>query len=233
MKRYLAVCIATLSLLTGCATTYMPPDNKADLQAFAPAAISKGFDAKPVARFPVSIAAVRLQSGSYHSHQYTVITTREVEEPKHVARVQALPQISGVVGLNRMLLPAALHSDADLRAAAAKLHADMVFLYTFRTDFFDNDLSKPLSVITLGLSPTRKISATTTASALLLDTRTGYVYAAYETTKKDGTLATSWGSKDAAEGVRRDNERAAFAQLVDDFVASWPALVQRHGGAPR
>jgi hypothetical protein len=226
--------------LTGCASTYIPPGAKADLQAFAPQAIAEGFAAKPVATFPVSIAAVRVQASSYSNYnlaqqggsagsgRVTVITTREVEDAEHIDRLAALPKVSGVVGLNRMLLPAVMNNDADLRAAAARLHADMVLLYTFDTAFFDQDLAKPLSVITLGLSPTRKIAAVTTASALLLDTRTGYVYAAYEATEKATTLATSWGNRDAADGVRRDTEGAAFAKLVEEFTKTWPKLLQRY-----
>ncbi|MEO7497164.1 MAG: hypothetical protein ABIT83_19520 [Massilia sp.] len=240
MKKCFAVCLTMLSLLTGCASNYIPPGAKADLQAFAPAAIAEGFAAKPVATFPASIAAVRLQAASYGNYylaqnggafgsgRASVVMTREAEEPGQVARIASLPQVSGLVALNRMLIPPKLESDRDIRTAAARLQADMVLLYTFDTAFYDHDLAKPLSVITLGFSPTCKIAAVTTASALLLDTRSGYVYAAYETTKKAGTLSTSWGSGDAADGVRRDNERAAFTQLVDEIVASWPKLLQRY-----
>lgn len=66
-------------------------------------------------------------------------------------------------------------------------------VYTFDTSFFDDDLSKPLTIISLGLSPTRKLSVTTTASALLLDTRTGYVYSTYESTKKSNALGDKLG----------------------------------------
>jgi len=126
------------------------------------------------------------------------------------------------------LLPARLDSDKEIREAASRLQADLVFLYTFDTAFFDVDVAKPLSVITLGLSLTHKISISTTASALLLDTRTGYVYSAYEvTTRKDAT-ATSWGSRDTADEGRRDTEREAFGKLVEEFIASWPKLLERH-----
>jgi hypothetical protein len=239
MKVFSALIIVFASILGGC-STYIPPGAKADLQAFAPADIQAGFAAKPVAPFPAAIAAVRVQAPGYANHylrqnggafgsgRYSVITTREVEEPAQFERVARLPQVAGLVSINRMLLPERLESDKEIREAASRLQADLVVLYTFDTAFFDTDLAKPLSVITLGLSPTRKIIATTTASALLLDTRTGYVYSANEVTTKADTLSTSWGSLDSADDTRRRSESEAFRKLIDDFVASWPKLLERH-----
>jgi hypothetical protein len=236
--------LAALALsLAGCAT-YIPPGAKADLQAFAPPSVQEGFAAKPTNPFPASIAAVRVQApaysneylrqngGQYGTGRYSVITVREVEEQAQFDRIAALPQVSGLVTVNRMLLPARLEGDREVRAAAARLQADLVFLYTFDTAFFDTDAAKPLTVITLGLSPTRKITAVTTVSALLLDTRTGYVYSAYEVTEREATMSTSWGSRDTADEARRKTERRAFGKLVDELVASWPKLLQRHEKRP-
>jgi hypothetical protein len=236
--------LAALALsLAGCAT-YIPPGAKADLQAFAPPSVQEGFAAKPTNPFPASIAAVRVQApaysneylrqngGQYGTGRYSVITVREVEEQAQFDRIAALPQVSGLVTLNRMLLPARLEGDREVRVAAARLQADLVFLYTFDTAFFDTDAARPLTVITLGLSPTRKITAVTTVSALLLDTRTGYVYSAYEVTEREATMSTSWGSRDTADEARRKTERRAFGKLVDELVASWPKLLQRHEKRP-
>lgn len=211
------------------------------MQALAPASIAEGFAAKPAAGFPAGIAAVRVQGANYGNEalrrrgwqnenggRFTVITTKEVETTAQVAQIAALPEVAGVVSLNRMLLPEKIEGDREIREAAARMQADLLFLYTFDTAFFDADAAKPLSVITLGLSPTRKITAVTTVSALLMDTRTGYIYSAYEVTERAATLSTSWGTRDTAEEARRGNERKAFGKLVDEFAASWPKLVQRH-----
>ena len=236
---YTFVAALTLAWLAGCAT-YIPPGAKADLQAFAPANIKEGFEAKPTSPFPASIAAVRVQAptytnynlqqngGTYSSGRYSVVTTREVEDQSQFDRVARMPEVAGLVSINRMLLPTKLEGDREIREAAARLQADLVFLYTFDTAFFDTDLAKPLSVITLGLSPTRKLFVTTTASALLMDTRTGYVYSAYEVTQKTDTLSTSWGSRDAADDARRRNEGEAFSKLMNEFVASWPKLLEKY-----
>lgn len=241
--RHLGMLAVVLALaVPGCAT-YIPPGAKADLQAFAPPDIQAGFAAKPSNPFPASIAVVRVQGpqytnhwlqrqgGSYGTGRYSVVLTREANEDEQLVRVNRLPKVAGVVSVNRMLLPETLESDKEIRAAASRLQADLVLLYTFDTAFFDNDVAKPLTVISLGLSPTRRISATTTCSALLLDTRTGYVYSAYEVTERAETFATSWGSADTADEARRTNERAAFRKLVDELSASWPKVLERH--APR
>jgi hypothetical protein len=127
-----------------------------------------------------------------------------------------------------MLIPSVLEDDMQIREAASRLQADLVVLYTFDTKFVDSDAATPLTVITLGLSPTRRISAITTASAILLDTRTGYIYSAYEATERKNTLSTSWGSRESADEVRRLTEKIAFERLVDEFVSTWSAVLERY-----
>jgi len=228
-----------LVVMSGCAT-YIPPGAKADLELFGPPDIQAGFAAEATNPFPASIAIVRVQApaytnyylqqrgGSYGSGRYSVILTKEAGEDLQVDRISKLPEVAGLVSINRMLLPQRLEGDREIRGAASRLQADLIFLYTFDTAFFDRDISKPLSVITLGLSPTRKISAATTCSALLIDIRTGYVYSAYEVTERAETFSTSWGSRDSADETRRKNEQEAFKKLIDEFVATWPRILDRH-----
>jgi hypothetical protein len=235
-----AIVLGALSLLMSACATYIPPGAKADLQVFAPPDIQAGFAAKPTNPFPASVAIVRVQAptysnyylqqrgGSYGSGRYSVILTKEADEDAQLERVAKLQKVAGLVSINRMLLPERLEGDKEIRGAASRLQADLLFLYTFDTSFFDTDRAKPLSVITLGLAPTRKISAVTTCSALLIDTRTGYIYSAYEVTERVETFSTSWGSRDTADEARRNNEREAFKKLIDEFSASWPKLLERH-----
>ena len=237
--RQILVLAAIALVMSGCAT-YIPPGAKADLQVFAPTDIQAGFAAKPTSPFPAGIAVVRVQGptytnynlqqrgGNYGSGRYSVILAKEAGEDLQLERLGKLPQVAGVVAINRILLPERLESDREIRSAASRLQADLTFLYTFDTAFFDTDISKPLTVITLGLSPTRKISAATTCSALLIDTRTGHVYSAYEVTERGETLSTSWGSRDSADETRRRNEQEAFKKLIDEFVATWATLLARY-----
>src|SRR5207253_2464668 len=77
--------------------------------------------------------------------------------------------VRGIAPIGRLLLPAQLKSDQELRAAAAQLQCDMLLVYTLDTSFHDRDALKPLTVVTLGLSPTNATNATTTASAVPTD----------------------------------------------------------------
>ncbi len=239
-QTFVLLLLPCLALPFGGCSTYIPPGAKADLQAFAPASIRESFAAKPTNPFPASIATVRVQAPTYNNYnlsrnggkygdgRYSVIMVKEVEDQAEFDRFTSLPQVAGLVSVNRMLLPARLDGDREIREAAARLQADLILVYTFDTAFFDRDAAKPLTVITLGLSPTRRITAVTTVSALLLDTRTGYIYSAYEETEREATVATSWGSGDAADEARRKAEKRAFGKLVDEFVTSWPKLLKRY-----
>ncbi|HWN93885.1 MAG TPA: hypothetical protein VNT99_02530, partial [Methylomirabilota bacterium] len=152
---------------------------------------------------------------------------KEVEDEADLNRVAKLPQVNGIIGLSRLLLPVKLQSDKDLREAAARLKADMVLMYTFDTSFHDNDESVALNIITLGLSPTRKVLVRVVASALLIDTRTGFIYAAFEANEKRDMRTNAWESRETADRGRRDAEQEAFKKLVAEFEKSWPQVIER------
>ena len=85
----------------------------------------------------------------------------------------------------------------DIPVAAASLRADLLLIYTFDTQFSSDNYGGPLMVVSLGLLPTKVESVKTTASAVLLDTRTGYVHATAEGSGDAGQLANAWTSSDA------------------------------------
>ena len=199
----------------------------------------ESFAAKPAAGFPAGIAAVRVQAPGYRSYytereggvygqgRYSVITVKEVEEDADIQRIARLPQVGGLITLSTLLLPAKLQSDSELREAAARLKADMVLLYTFDTSFHNNDASVALNVVTLGLSPTRRVFVRVAASALLIDTRTGFIYAALEANEKRQAISNAWESRATADRARRDAEKAAFKGLVSEFEKNWPQIIER------
>lgn len=229
--------------LYGCAA-YVPPGAKADLNALAPPSIQEGFAAKPTSPFPASVAAVRVQSAGYDNHflrqnggfagggKYRIVLVREVEQDSHFDAVGKLPQVAGVVTLNRLLVPDVLNGDKEIREAAARLQADLLFLYTFSTEFFDLNDSRALSTITLGFASTKKINVVTTASALLMDTRSGYIYSAYESTARSDAKSNVWDSAENADKLRRANEKEAFDKLVGEVTKSWQQMLDRHRARP-
>ena len=231
--------IAALALLSGCASTYIPPSGRADLTAISSSTMQESFAARPAAVFPASIATVRVQAPQYRSFytereggvygtgRFSVITVKEVEADADFERLSKLPEVGGLVTISRLLLPQTLQSDRDLREAAARLKADMVLLYTFDTSFHDNDASVTLNVVTLGLSPTRKVFVRVAASALVIDTRTGFIYAALEANEKREVRSNAWESNETADRVRQDAEKAAFKELIGEFEKNWPQIVER------
>lgn len=235
----LLIAVAGIALLSGCATSYIPPSGRADLAAISSSTMQESFSARPAAVFPASIAAVRVQAPryrSYHTEQeggvygegrYSVVTVKEVEEEADFQRLAKLPDVGGFVTISRLLLPQTLQSDRELREGAARLKADMLFLYTFDTSFHNNDASVALSVVTLGLSPTRKVFVRVAASALVIDTRTGFIYVAMEANEKREVRTNAWESRETADRARRDAERAAFKALVGEFEKNWPRVLER------
>ncbi|MDY7108286.1 MAG: hypothetical protein SYC29_06575 [Planctomycetota bacterium] len=253
LRRYdlLAMAGATLLVLGGCAARYATPSRGADmslfggekakLQQFTDRKVQVALDRKPTARFPVTLAVVRVQEAGYRSRtargygsgEYSVVTTRDIEEDEDFKAINDLDRISGVATVNRLLLPARLSDDRELRAAAAAVHADMLLLYTLDTAFTTEDGMRPLTVLTLGLFPTKNVRVNSTASALLLDTRTGYVYGVAEASAEGAQLANAWTSGDAADQARRRIEREAFGRLVGRFEHAWADVVaihDRHAG---
>jgi len=236
-----ALLLSGCVVLCGCRTTYIPPSGRADFSAIASAGASlrESFAAAPAAVFPASIVAVRVQAPRYRSYftereggvfgqgRYAVVTVSEFEEEADFQRLARLPGVGGFINLSRLLLPQTLESDRELREAAARLKADMLLLYTLDTSFYNHDASIALNVITLGLSPTRRVFVRATASALLIDTRTGFIYAAFEANAKRDLRTNAWESREAADRARRDIERTAFNDLVGEFESHWPLVLQR------
>ncbi|AWI08670.1 hypothetical protein CKA38_04830 [Ereboglobus luteus] len=166
--------------------------------------------------------------GKYGTGKYCVILAKELGENEQYERMAKLPEVADVIGLNRMLLPQRIDDFRSIREAAAQLSAGVVFVYTVDTTFRDANSSKTLTAISLGISPSKKITALTTISALLMDTKTGYIYSAYETTEKEEVSSSSWNTRDNADKARQKTETRAFAKLIDDFIESWPRLLERY-----
>ena len=236
--------LTAAALVAGCAE-YATPGRAADLRAVGvtsamvaggtEAGIEQQLTKKPLAALPTGIAVARLQASGYHSAtaegfgrgRYSVVTTRDVEPESAATRLAKMPMVIGVAPIGRLLLPENLQSDQELRHAAAQLHADMLLVYTLDTTFQKNDLAEPLTLITLGLSPNQRANIVSTASAVLLDTRNGYVYGVSEATARTTKLMGAWGSSDAIDESRRKTEAEAFEKLVGEVEKMWGGVVKQ------
>ncbi len=157
-----------LLFVGGCSIVYRTPGGGANLKLFADRDIREIFERQPSAPRPVHLAIARVQAPHYRSYtssshgqgRYSVVTVRDVEQEQDFERLASLPDVAQVVPLNRLLLSDQLESDRELRQAAAALHADMILIYTFDTDFSSDDFLRPLTVVTLGLSPNKWVRVT-------------------------------------------------------------------------
>jgi hypothetical protein len=237
LKKIGIVSIVVLPLvISGCATKYVTPGGPARLDSIADPDIRKSFAATPEANFPASVVIVRLQSPNYQASnraqqvpgKYSVITMRDFEEDSHFKRIESQPELADAIALNRLLLPDRLDDETALRAAAAKLHADMLLIYTMDTQFHARNRSKPLTTFSLGIVPTKDLLVSSTASAILVDVRTGFVYGALEGTQSATRNATVWTTTDAVEAARKATEKAAFEQMISEFEPFWKSVVARY-----
>lgn len=227
IARTLAASILLVSL-SSCATGYTTPGRPANLTTFSDPKIKKAYVARPAIRFPANIAVVRVQDGSYtrgNNGGYSVISTRDLEKEGDLAKIQQLPGIEGIAPMNQLLLPQSVNSQEDLREAAAKLQADAILIYTVNTQFKNDDVLPPLTIVSLSLLSINRYEISSTASGILMDTRTGYVYGAIEgKSDKNGASFIF----DGSDMARQRAERTAFEEMLRSFEPVWKRTYARY-----
>lgn len=242
----LVLCITLFvgSFIGGC-STYRVPGGAADFHALGITSdeqaeltedsIARELAKKPASSFPANLAAVRVQARGYRSYttqgydygNYSVVTLREVESDTDIDSLASLPMINNIIPLNRLVI-IDIKDESDIRKAAARVQADMVLIYTFDTKFGVESFIPALGVITLGLFPNDEARVTSTASAALIDTRTGFIYALAESTADAKQIANAWTSKDAVDQSRRRAERDAFEGLISELKKAWKQVVETY-----
>ena len=235
MKLILAIGIALL--IMSCAVKYVTPGAGVNLNEINEQSIKERYETKPAAPFPARIAIARIQQSGYYSHgnqsygtgRFSLVTTRDIEDDAHFDKLSSLQDVAGLTTLNRLLIPSNLQSIKDLREAAATLHADMLFLYTLDTSFRVRGQSLgPLSLITLGFLPNKEAFVTTTASAVVFDVRTGYVYGMAEQTHKTSHIASMWSTTQAIDNARLETEKESFNKLINEFPDVWIGILKEY-----
>jgi hypothetical protein len=236
-----SICLWVLASVTlgGCGSSYHAPGRAADMSQFGglPPIGASHIDPKviearrvpPSTTLPATLAIVRVQESGYRSRSlqsygngaYSVVTQRGVETDDDVLTIRRWPGIRDVTAVNRLLLPRQLDSSLELRRAAAALGAELLLLYTFDTTIRHDDHAAPVSVLTLGLFPTTTTRAQTTASAVILDVGTGYVYGVAEASSRKSELNNEWTDEEAAESTCRRAERDALNQLIPSLEQAW------------
>ena len=230
--------LLVLHLITGCAT-YITPGAGVNVSNLAAADdnIAEIMSREPAAPFPARVALARLQANGYRTTsnscygrgQYCIATARDVESESDFEALASLPMVAGVAPLNRILVPETLKSIRDLRVAAANLKTDILLVYTFDTRFnVESTDIGPLQLVSLGFFRNKKAHVTTTASAVLLDVRTGFMYGVAEATSTAQQSASLWSSEDAIDEARIQTEMESFQSLVHEIKNLWKSVVETH-----
>lgn len=228
----------SIVFVSGCATYQTPGAgmNVANLSQ-ADADIAEIMKREPAAPLPSRVAVARIQTAGYYSRNnqcygkgaFCVVTTRDIETERHMERLGRLPMTSGIAAMSRILLPETLTSIKDLRLAAASLKTDMLLVYSLDTRFnVDSTDIGPLALISLGFLPNKKAHVSTTASAVLFDVRTGFVYGVAESTAIEEQRATVWSSEEAIESARLKTEAESFQKLLNEFEKLWKGVVEEN-----
>jgi len=228
---------ALASFNVGCRAHYVTPNQAADLDMIPSPNIRETFAMQPAAPFPARLAVIRVQAPEFRSRsrdadddsKYSVVFTRDRETDASVRQLSEMDMVAGVASINRLVTPAVLRRDADLRQAAAAVHADLLLLYTFDTRSRINDHEVgPLGLITLGFLPNQTAEVTTTASAVIMDVRTGFVYGLAEASAERSQLTNYWSSHDAVEDCRVKTESESLEKLVPEVQAVWAGILREH-----
>ena len=235
MKLLPTVVLSVATIFLSSCGSYVTPGRQADLSTFTDPKVKKAFVARPAIKFPANLAVVRIQDTGYRSESvqgvgtgaYSVVTTRDIETDQDIDTLSKVHGVAGVVTLNRLLLPKSLSSDLDLREASAKLQADAILIYTLATEFSDKEVIAPLTTLTLGLAPNQRYKIHSTASAILMDTKTGYIYGALEEGDSRSGFTIAWGGSNAIDAARKKAERAAYDKLLASFTPFWNRIYDR------
>jgi hypothetical protein len=252
-NRHLVLCAAAL-LAAGCASYSVPGrpadltlldraqearDQAADERSSSGLSLSEILERRPAIAFPASIAVVRIQASErpswgelprYGAAGFEVVTRRDVESAESLRLLRDLPRVTSVAGVNRLLVPRQIDSEVDLRKVAAELHADVLLIYTFDTSE-ELDYEHPLfSALSLGFLPLHELEVRTTASAILLDTRTGYCYGLAEGSAFRSPHSSFWTYQESMDDTREETEREAFASLVSEIAVVWERVVETYDG---
>jgi hypothetical protein len=236
MKRAATFLLLLLSL-SGCAS-YTTPGGPVDMTGIQSYDIREQMARKSAASFPALVTFARVQStgyqsptaSTYGSGSYVVITNRELMSEEQFDRVGDWTGIRGVSPLSRLLIPPRLNDIEDLRVASAALKADILILFTVDTSLrVDGKTIGPLSVVSLGLLRDRETVVNTTASAILVDVRTGFVYGVAESTAGERQPSSVWTNASTADQARLRTERSAFDGLMNEIHRAWLSITRENG----
>ncbi len=233
---YALPCAVILALLGGCSTTQLtsgaaynsrpvplsqfksiaPHDLNAEIRAIA--------DIEPNLEFPARIGFAKIE---HNKLQPVPLKDLNIWEEAR----DSLPFAAGAFIPLSPLITASVSKDlesrprnakdllANIRRGSARQHLDYVLIYdiTHYNAKTRNLLSAAdISILGLFALPSRDIKVETSASAILMDVRSGYPYGTASAFKEAGRMSTSYRSDSAQNTIKAQNSYEATRLLAQD-----------------
>jgi hypothetical protein len=175
---------------------------------------------------------VTYTGGSITKGPVSIVTQVDSEDPADIAKLGKMYAIRGTLGLNKMVLPDAVATEADLRKAAAETGADVLLVYTLDTQFFVPNRVEYGEQVKLALVSDPAANVQTMASGVLVDVRSGRIMGQAQGTGKAFVNAGSADGGNVIDRSRRNAERAAFKAMTDEVAQRWTLIIERGAAAP-
>lgn len=223
MNRFCASLLVSIFLNGGCHYD-TPASYSLPVTQGSSGAIEESSHARPTVRFPARVAVARIEASG---GGFRMIPETDVENTGHAAAATSLPGVAGLVSLNRVALVSEVKSYRELDAEARKVGADMVAIYRFEASDRSSDAFLPLSVATLGLAPTNSYTVTATATLMVRDARTGYLYGVMEETATNKGLTAGMDLHNAQERSKRNAKKKALDQLTAKLPVFWNGVLAK------
>lgn len=171
---------------------------------------------------PIVLAVVRVQLASGRSGEGPSISVWPVDQPvrDRIAELQALEGVHRIAVLNS---PNGLTLQQQLDGVGA----DLALVYSVRMHQVREDHFAPLSIVTLGASPTHTQTVEVLIDTALIDVRSGFQLGRSEVTGETWQLANTWTANEAGEQARERALKRAADAMLDEFLQSWPAMISR------
>ena len=258
MRRFAAAVALTLIcvVMTGCGNKHIVRPtftggplalDEAKVRELTDKDIQAILDKRPLAKFPVTLAVAcvdRSYSHGYYGYWWWNADERarikEEEKQGWLEATKGIKAISDTCFVSDLLLPEitkhdghwqyAGHSMKGLRAAAARLHADLLLVYSAPSDYGNETNPASLLYLTIvgcWVSPGNDISSYTLARAALVDVRTGYVYAVAEDDAEAKTITPVAYDEKVYKKLMKKTRAEAVTKLQTQIKSILPKLKGR------
>ncbi|NKF22984.1 hypothetical protein [Solimonas marina] len=223
--------LAITLALSGCAG-YATPGGPAPLDQIKDGSIAGAGTLQPALNLPARLAVARVQAPGYKSQvaeagdgkRYGFVGGDHSPSAAQLQMLEHWASVDDVDALAPALVPASLDSLESVRFAAAKIQADVLLAYTYDTHFeVDGKPQAPASKLKLGDAP-KNASIVSTASALFVDVRTGYVFGRASGSATVGDLGDAWHDAESLDAKRIDAENEAFKAMATQAEQVWARI---------